>query len=99
MGGLRRRADLPLKTIGARQVDTFARVLRGKLLGNKAFAKQYLRLLVSEIRVEGEQLTVTGSNAALAQAVAQTKMDSPDGVPTFAPNWLPDLGSNQGPAD
>ncbi len=78
MGGLRRRADLPLKTIGARQVDTFARVLRGKLLGNKAFAKQYLRLLVSEIRVEGERLTVTGSNAALAQAVAQTKMDTPE---------------------
>jgi site-specific DNA recombinase len=35
----------------------------------------------------------------LAQAVAQTKMDAPSGVPTFAPNWLPDQGSNLGPAD
>ena len=43
-GRVRRRAELPLKTIGTRQVDTFARVLRGKLLGNKAFAKQYLRV-------------------------------------------------------
>ena len=78
---------------------SFTRVLRSKLLGNKAFAKQYLRVLVTEIRVEGEQLRVSGSNAALAQAIAQTKMGASDGVPTFAPNWLPDLGSNQGPAD
>jgi hypothetical protein len=56
-------------------------------------------MLITEIRVDGEQLRVTGSNAALAQAVAQMKMDTPAGVPTFAPNWLPDLGSNQGPAD
>ena len=56
-------------------------------------------MLVSEIRVEGEQLRVSGSNAALAQAVAQTKVDTLGGVPTFAPNWLPDQGSNLGPAD
>ncbi len=99
MGGLRRRAELPLKTIGARQVDAFARVLRDKLLGNKAFAKQYLRMLVTEIRVDGEQLCVTGSNAALALAVAQTNTDARAGVPTFGPDWLPDQGSNLGPAD
>jgi len=38
IGGLRRRAELPLKTIGAQQVDSFARVLREKLLGHKGFA-------------------------------------------------------------
>jgi site-specific DNA recombinase len=99
MGALRRRAELPLKTIGARQVDAFAHVLRGKLLGNKSFAKQYLRTLVTEIRVDGEQLRLTGSNAALAQAVAQTNMDTRAGVPTFVPDWLADRGSNLGPAD
>ena len=99
LGGVRRRAELPIKTIGASQIDAFARVLRGKLLGNKAFAKQYLRLLVTEIRVEGTQLRVSGSNAALAQAVAGTKMDTPNGVPTFASNWLPEEGSNLRPAD
>src|SRR6478672_5584369 len=72
MGALRRRAELPLKTIEARQVDAFARILRGKLLGSKSFAKQYLRTLVTEIRVSGEQLSLTDINAALAQAVAQT---------------------------
>lgn len=56
MGALRRRAELPLKTIGARQVDAFARVLRGKLLGNKPFAKQYLRTLVTEIRCPSRDL-------------------------------------------
>ena len=57
--------ELPLKSIGPRQVDAFARVLREKLLANKPFAKQYLRRLVSEIRVERDRLTVIGSNAAL----------------------------------
>jgi len=36
-----------------------------KLLANKPFAKQYLRRLVSEIRVERDRLTVIGSSAAL----------------------------------
>jgi DNA invertase Pin-like site-specific DNA recombinase len=99
IGALRRRAELPIKTIGAQQVDAFARVLRGKLLGHKGFAKQYLRTLVSEIRAEGDQLRMTGSNAVLALAVAETKMHTPTRVPTSVPNWLPDQGSNLGPAD
>ena len=46
-------------------------------------------MLVTEIRVEGEQLRVTGSNAALAHAVAQAKVDTRE-MPTFAPDWLPE---------
>jgi len=36
---------------------------------------------------------MTGSTAALAQAVAQSETDTPTGVPTSVLNWLPDLGS------
>jgi site-specific DNA recombinase len=70
-----------------------------RLLGHKGFAKQYLRMLVTEIRVKGDQLRVSESNSALGQEVAQMEMGTPYGVPTFASDWLPDLGSNQGPAD
>ena len=55
MGAMRREAELPLKTIGASQIDAFSRVLRGKLLGDKAFAKQYLRTLVTLPRFDVHQ--------------------------------------------
>ena len=65
---------------------------------NGPFAKEYLHLLVHEIRVNKREVKITGGYAALAQAVAGNPGDSM-GVPRFAPKWLPDLGSNQGPAD
>jgi hypothetical protein len=61
MGGLRRQQELPLKSIGPQHVDAFSRVMREKLLGNKPFAKQYLRLLVTEIRVERDKITSLGA--------------------------------------
>ena len=53
---------------------------------------------MSEIRVERDRLTVMGSSAALAQAVA-ANVGTGNGVPSFVPKWLPDQGSNLGPAD
>jgi hypothetical protein len=73
-------------------------LLREKLLENGAFAKEYLRLLVHEIRVNKRDVKITGSYAALAKAVVGNLGDSV-GVPRFAPKWLPDQGSNLGPAD
>ena len=99
MAGLRRRGGLPLQNLRPGHIDAFARVVRAKLLTNSGFAKQYLRLLVSVIRLDGHELRITGSYAALAHAVGQSKKGAPDGVPTFASNWLPDQGSNLGPAD
>ncbi|MBI4194292.1 MAG: hypothetical protein HY526_04355 [Betaproteobacteria bacterium] len=61
--------------------------------------KEYLRLLVDEIRVEKKSVMLRGSHAALAHAVAETNPGTLGGVPRFAPNWLPDQGSNLGPAD
>jgi phage repressor protein C with HTH and peptisase S24 domain len=73
-------------------------LVREKLLENGAFAKEYLRLLVSEIRVNKREVQITGSYAALAQAAAGNPGDFMS-VPRFAPKWLPDQGSNLGPAD
>jgi site-specific DNA recombinase len=55
-------------------------------------------LLVHEIRVNKREVQITGSYAALAQAAAGNPGDFMS-VPRFAPNWLPDQGSNLGPAD
>jgi hypothetical protein len=71
-----------------------------KLLDRKSgFGKEYLKLLVSEIRIKGNQAEITGSYSVLAHAVEETKKHSLERMHSFVPNWLPDQGSNQRPAD
>ena len=98
MAGFKRRQTLP--DIKPRQVDLFCKALRMKLMDRASgFGKEYLRRLVSEIRLTGNQAEMTGSKAALAYAVTQMEAGSPLTVPTSVPGWLLDLGSNQGPTD
>jgi hypothetical protein len=92
------KATVPAQVLQQKHIDAFTRLLREKLLENGAFAKEYLRLLVHEIQVNRREMKISGSYAALAQAVAGNPGD-PVGVPRFAPKWLPDQGSNLGPAD
>jgi len=58
------------------------------------FSKRYLRQFVSEIRFDGKKVVMRGKKAALMLAAAQKEMGT-TGVPSFAPNWLLRLGSNQ----
>ncbi len=98
MAGHKRRQQMP--TIKPKQIDLFCQALRMKLKeGKPGFAKQYLRYFVSEIRVTGNEVVMTGSNAALAAAIAETKKGTSHEVPKSVLGWLPDLGSNQGPTD
>ena len=89
---------MPAHVLQPKHIDAFTRLVREKLLENGPFAEEYLRLLVQEIRVNKRDVKITGSFAALAQAIAGNLGDSM-GVPRFAPKWLPELGSNLGPAD
>jgi hypothetical protein len=59
----------------------------------------YLRLLVGEVRFTAKEVLLKGSYTALAHAVGQTGTLAAAGVPSFVPGWLPDQGSNLGPAD
>lgn len=98
VAGYRRQQQLP--DIKQNQLEAFTKALRSKLLDRPSgFGKEYLKLLVSEIRINGHQAVITGSYSALAHAIDESKMDSLDRVPRFVPNWLPDQGSNLGPAD
>ena len=95
---LKTKATVPAHILQQKHIDAFTRLVRAKLLENGAFAKEYLRLLVQEIRVNKREVQITGSYAALAQAAAGNPGDFMS-VPRFAPKWLPDQGSNLGPAD
>ncbi|MGO9446065.1 MAG: recombinase family protein [Thiobacillaceae bacterium] len=100
VASLKRQKDIPLDLLKPQQISAFSKALRAKLVDRESgFGKEYLKLLVSEIRIEGKEAKITGSYAALASAVAESKKGTLNRVPRFVPNWLPDLGSNQGPAD
>jgi site-specific DNA recombinase len=99
LAGLKRKQAMPLDMLNTKRVDQFAKAMRQIMTERRnTTGKAYLRLLIDEIRIEDDQATITGSDAALAFAMLEnTKADTV--VPTFVPNWLPDLDSNQGPAD
>ncbi|MEK6735819.1 MAG: recombinase family protein, partial [Pseudomonadota bacterium] len=95
VAGYRHQQQLP--DIKQNQLTAFTKALRTKLLDRKSgFGKEYLKLLVSEIRINGHQAEITGSYSALAHAIDESKIDSLERVPRFVPNWLPDQGSNLG---
>ena len=99
IAGIRRNKEMPVSMLSQTKIDTFCKVLRSKLLGgDKGFAKRYLRLLVSEVRFTADAIKMQGSYGALAAAVGETGTLG-GRVPSFGSSWLPDLGSNQGPAD
>ena len=80
---------MPLDLLKTKHIDTFTAALRGKLLdSDSSFGKEYLRMLVSEIRIEGQEATITGSYEALASAVSEKNLGTLGRVPRFVPNWL-----------
>jgi site-specific DNA recombinase len=98
IAGYRRQQLLP--DIKQNQLTAFTKALRSRLMDRSSgFGKEYLKLLVSEIRIKDNQAEMTGSYSALAHAIVETKKDALDRVPSFAPNWLPDQGSNLGQTD
>ena len=99
LAGLKRKQAMPLDILNPKRVEQFAKAMRSVMTERRnTTGKAYLRLLIDEIRIEKNQATITGKNTALAFAMLEnTKADAV--VPTFVPNWLPDLDSNQGPAD
>ena len=95
----RRQKEMPVAMLTARQVETFGAALRTRVMDpDGGFSKRYLREFVSEIRFDGERVLMRGKKATLMAAAAQKEIGTAR-VPISVPNWLLDLGSNQGPTD
>ena len=88
--------DLPTDFLKPQHINAFTKALRSKLLdrGSK-FGKEYLRVLVNEIRIAGNEAQISGSYSALAGAITETKKGTLGRVPTFASNWLTSSDSNK----
>ena len=61
------------------------------------YGKQLLRYLVTDIRVETDQLTLRGSVPHLEKAVGEIKMGTTVTVPTFINTWRARQDSNPRP--
>ncbi len=91
IAGLQRVDLMPQRLLAPRHVEAFCRALHAKLQDERAgFGRQYVRLLVEEIRVDGREVVMRGSNAAMAKALAGNSEGTPgDEVPSIGPTWLP----------
>ena len=75
-------------------IHAFARALQSKLLDCESrIGKEYLKLLINEISINGNEVQISGSYAVLAGVIAESNEGSLR-VPTFAPNWLTSSKSN-----
>lgn len=78
IAGLRRLKQMPVDALGEKKVQAFTAALRERLIEkDRAFSKNYLKLLVEEIRYLDKQLVMKGSYAALARMVGESKKGTP----------------------
>jgi len=84
--------------LSPKQVTYACQRMREMLLDTSTgYGKQLLRLLVSEIRVSPQGVTMKGSSAALNGAVAGMKPGTSVEVPRLVPDWCGWRGSNPRP--
>jgi hypothetical protein len=98
----RRTEGIPLTALSSSPLDAFGTAMRWRVLYRASgFSKRYLRQFVSGITFDGQsvRMQMQGKRAALLAAAMGEKMGTGNVVPISDMNWLPDLGSNQGPAD
>lgn len=92
-----REHNQPIKQIKANEVERFGKVLREKLMvWESPFAKSYLKLLVDQITITGKQATLTGSKAAILEAMGKSSTGT---VPSSMGKWRTLSDSNARPPD
>jgi len=95
MGRIKQRQDIPLNTLSPKHIEAFSKSLRNKLFNQSTrFGKDYLKLLVDEVRINGNEAVMRGSHAAMANALIGTRQGTHGGVPRFVPEWLSGQDSN-----
>ncbi len=100
LAGLKRQQEMPLAVLSKKQIGLFCSALKDRLLDRASnFGKEYLRLLVDEIKVVKKEVHLVGSYAALAGALGIVTKHGLKTVPSFGLAWLPSADSNHGHGD
>ena len=98
MARLRGQKEMKLSKLGKNHIVAFCKALKERFQDKASnFGKEYLKLLVDEIRIVKQKVHLTGSYAALAGALcSKSELDSLPGVPSSVIYWLPSADSNHG---
>ena len=100
MAGIRRESEMPKDLLSEKNVRVFCNALKKRLHDSgSGFGKQYLRLLVKDVRITGKKVQLRGSYEALAHTMASGNVDTPSGVPTLGYTWRALRDSNPRPLD
>jgi site-specific DNA recombinase len=94
---LKSQKEMPIARFTKKNISAFCSALKEMLLDRTShFGKEYLRLLLDEIRVIKKEVHLQGSYAALASALSGGSNRGFNKVPSFDPYWLPSADSNHG---
>jgi site-specific DNA recombinase len=87
---LQTKAQTPLQSLTPQKIEAVARVLNKRFSTSTPFSRAYLKATVSEIRISGDLLKLTGENKTMADLVASNGQIGADGkVLGFIPEWRP----------
>jgi hypothetical protein len=90
MTGLKRQQEFPLNDFGMKRINSFCSALRTKFSDKEStFGKDYPRLLVEEIRVEGKKVRMRGRYADVVNTMKKTALGFSVGLPRTGSVWLP----------
>ena len=90
MAALDRDAAIPLTGLTNQKIERFAKALAQMLrTGDPAFRRAYLKLFIDDIQAKDGELRLTGSEDALAAAVANGQKLADGGVHAFVHEWRP----------
>ncbi|TXI44188.1 recombinase family protein [Methylophilus sp.] len=97
---LKHKPAISFEPLRASQIEKMSNLLRAKLLGDdQEIARNYLHLLVSEVKVTNGEIVVKGglSNLIVANEIATIKNGHIKQVPTSIPDWCARRDSNSRP--
>ena len=95
MAKLRDRQALAVRRVNAETVKAFCAALKDRFNDpTSGLGKAYLRLLVDEIKLDGNELVVRGSHRRLADAIGFMEKRKLGEVPSFVNDWRARRDSN-----
>ncbi len=90
MAGFRNKKEFPRKDFGPERINTFCYALRTKFTDKESnFGKDYLKLLVEEIHIEGKIVRMRGKHTDVVNAMQKTALSCLVGLPRAVSVWLP----------
>ena len=93
---LQYRHRLPIRRFGRQQIEAFIAGIKETVLSAKSpLAKNFLRALVSEVKVTGATTSISGDNLSLATAISKWKKGSELSVPRLVSQWCSKWDSNR----